>query len=530
MRNIKLLDCTLRDGGFINDWEFGLGSIRDVIFRLDKAGIEYIEVGFIDDSRAYDVNRTILPHTKYISKIFETININQAKIVGMINYGTCSIDNVEDCSDSILNGMRVIFKKSNADEALNYCKELKDKGYDVFVQPVSITSYTDIELLELLKKINELDPYAVSIVDTYGLMFKNDLIHYFYLMEHNLLSHIALGYHSHNNFQLAYANATELLSLHTERELIIDSSLFGMGKGAGNANTELISMFLNSKYQKDYTIDHILEAIDVNILKLKEKYEWGYSLLYYISASNDCHPSYVKFLLDKKTLSVKSVNEIVSKLPHEDKLLYNESLINRLYFKYQEIAIDDESSLMQLRSALENKRVLILAPGNTLNSESVEIQKYIDEFSPIIISTNFIPQNFKTDFIFVSNSKRYNQLLSSFKKNDKHIQIIATSNIEESLLKIDIYISYLKLLEEIECDNSTIMLLNLLYFLDVRSIGIAGFDGFGESDDYIDDFLDYGVAKNILQDNENRINKALSEINHNDMTLITSSKYQFKGK
>ena len=104
--------------------------------------------------------------------------------------------------------------------AIDFCKQIKSKGYNVYTNPVSITTYSDKEMLELIDLVNELEPSAMSLVDTYGLLHKDRLFRYFYLLDNNLKKSIAIGYHSHNNFQLAYSNSIELLNIKTNRNII----------------------------------------------------------------------------------------------------------------------------------------------------------------------------------------------------------------------------------------------------------------------------------------------------------------------
>ena len=115
-------------------------------------------------------------------------------------------------------------------EAIQFCHEVKKLGYKVFVQAVSITSYSDRELLDLVDLVNDLEPYAMSLVDTYGLLHQDNLLHYFQLLNYNLKPSIAIGYHSHNNFQLAYSNSMEVLREPADRTVLVDATLYGMGK------------------------------------------------------------------------------------------------------------------------------------------------------------------------------------------------------------------------------------------------------------------------------------------------------------
>ena len=156
--------------------------------------------------------------------------------------------------------------------AIAFCHEVKKLGYQVFAQAVSITSYSDEELKVLIDLVNELEPYAFSLVDTYGLLHKGQLMHYFELADQWLKESIGLGYHSHNNFQLAYANCIELIQHPIKRTLVVDGSLYGMGKNAGNAPTELLATYLKDNCQKNYHINQLLEAIDVTILEILSRH------------------------------------------------------------------------------------------------------------------------------------------------------------------------------------------------------------------------------------------------------------------
>jgi len=172
MKQVKLLDCTLRDGGYVNDWEFGHDNIVTIFERLISAGVDILEVGFLDDRRTFDRNRTIMPTTQCADQIFGKLDKGNTMIVAMIDYGTCDISNLSPCSESYIDGIRIIFKKHVMHEAIQFCHEVKKLGYKVFAQAVSITSYSDRELLDLVDLVNDLEPYAMSLVDTYGLTLK----------------------------------------------------------------------------------------------------------------------------------------------------------------------------------------------------------------------------------------------------------------------------------------------------------------------------------------------------------------------
>ncbi|MEG1301013.1 MAG: aldolase catalytic domain-containing protein [Erysipelotrichaceae bacterium] len=533
MNNIKLLDCTLRDGGYINDWEFGHFNLVRIFERLVSSGVEVIELGFLDDRRNFDVNRSIFPTTNDVAKIYGSVDKKNAITLGMIDYGTCAIENLQPASESYLDGIRVIFKKHLRKEAMAYCKEVKDLGYKVFTQAVSITSYDDEELLDLIRLVNEVKPYALSMVDTYGLLYKENMMHIFEVINSNLDESIGIGYHAHNNFQLGFSNVMEVLRQKVTRQIIVDGTLYGMGKSAGNAPLELIAMNLNEMYGKDYDISQILEAIDCNIMKIYEKHYWGYNLFYFLASSNHCHPNYVKDLMEKHTLSIKSVNEILERIEEEKKLMYDGKYLEDLYFEYQKNECNDSISLQQLKKELENKNVLILGPGKTISTDKEKISNYIKNNTPIVISINFIPENLDVDYLFVTNPRRYNRIMKGILKDKaKNIKLIATSNVTPTEGSFDYTLNNEALLNKNEAilDNSYIMLLKVLMKVEVKSIICAGLDGYSKiTDNYADTDMEYWFTRRDADSLNDSVKLFINEISNTiNIEFLTDSFYHKK--
>lgn len=530
MKSIQILDCTLRDGGFVNDWNFGLGSMKSIISRLDKAGIDMIEIGFIDDRRAYDADRAILPDTQSFESMLQGLEIQNSLILGMIDFGTCDISRLAPKQESSIDGIRVIFKKKDQDAALQYLQQVKEKGYKIYVNPVSITGYSDEEVCSLLAKINSLNPDGVSIVDTYGLMHRKDLLHYYQLFDQYLNKEITLGYHAHNNFQLVYANSIDLCELQSERSIIIDSSLYGMGKGAGNANTELIAMYYNENIRANYGVEHLLEAIDVDIMKEYTKNQWGYSLSYYLAASNDCHPDYVKFLLDKKTLAIKSVNELLASLPADNKLTFSRELIQRLYDEYQNVACNDLDAYKRLAEELAGHTILLLGPGASIVNSTDEINNFITQHSPVIISVNFINDLYPINYVFMGNSKRYSQFFHNIYGCNKPIKVITTSNVTASSKQIDYTFNYGQLVDttEVVRDNPLLMLLKILVKLEFDNVFLAGFDGYNQNveHNYYNEYIPLLYCQEDVQLRNKALSERLESLRRNiTITTLTKTKY-----
>ena len=531
--NIKLLDCTLRDGGYNNDWEFGHNTLVNVFDRVVSAGLDFIEVGFLDQRRKFDINRSIMPDSLSVNRIYGGLDKKNTEIVAMVDYGTCDIEHIGPCSESIIDGIRVIFKVHLMHEALEYCKQLKKKGYKVFTQAVSFTTYTDEKIGELISLVNEVKPFAVSVVDTYGLMFKGNLFHYYQVIDKYLDPGIGIGYHAHNNFQLAFSNCIELAKLHANnpRMLLLDGSLFGMGKGCGNAPLELLAMYMNEQFNCKYDLNQILEAIDVNVMGLYRQLHWGYSLNGFIAASNDCHPNYVSFLLSKHTLSVKSINEILKQLEGDAKLQYDQSYIERLYAEYQINYCKDDDDYHHLSKLLAGREVMIIGPGVTVTEEADKIANAIDKSKPVVIAINFIPEKFDIDYLFLTNSKRYvQQVLHIQEKGDK-IKIIATSNVTKASGSFDFNMDYETLIDRdaVFIDNSFIMLMKVLKKSGVKDVLLCGLDGYSASREvnYYTSKMEYEHSKRLGEEINRDVNEKLIDFRkYMNLSFVTTTLYK----
>jgi len=530
MGEIKLLDCTLRDGGYVNDWNFGHNNLVSIFERLVDANVDMIEIGFLDDRRPFDINRSIMPDTGCVEKIYGDLDRRQAMVLGMIDYGTCSLEHIQPCKDSYLDAIRVIFKKHLREQALSFCAELKKLGYKVFAQLVSVTSYEDDEMLDLIRIANQVKPYAVSMVDTYGLMHQDNLKHYFDLLNEHLDPEIGLGYHAHNNFQMGYANCIEMMSQKTDRNMLVDGTIYGMGKSAGNAPIELIAMYLNHRYGKKYHISQFLEAIDANIMNFYTPATWGYNMFYYLAASNDCHPNYVSYLMEKRTLSVKSIHEILGKLKGDKKLLYDKNYVEQLYKEYQDIDVDDKEDIAALTEIFKDKEVLLIGPGMNIQKQADSINAYIQRKKPLVASVNFIADQFGVDYIFLSNSKRYLQLATALSKKGHSFKVIATSNVTKTSGRFDYTLKNSTLLDEKAeiIDNSFIMLLKVMIRVGVNHVALAGFDGYtGDTEqNYINPNMEYSFNQKQAIALNKYVSSVLKEMEEKiTLEFITDSLY-----
>ena len=474
MSKIQILDCTLRDGGYINDFAFGSNGIKKIISKLTQARIDIIECGFLEDGE-YDENASVFNQVEQISR-FIPADHKESMYVAMACYGEYSLDQLSYYDGKSIDGIRVTFHYNEVEDALEYCRKIIEKGYKVFVQPVGTTSYTDEQLIALIKRVNLLQPYAFYLVDTLGLMHEQDVLRFIYLIDHNLDKSIHIGFHSHNNLQLSFSNCQALTKIETDRVISLDSSVYGMGRGAGNLNTELMAKYLNEHKGGVYEIEPLLEIVDEYILKIKAEHEWGYSVPYYLAAVNGCHPNYASYLSSKQTLTVNNIASILKMIDPDKRSLFDKSLAERKYVEFQSNEIDDSETISYLRQKVEGKNIMVIAPGPSIRENIELIKRTAEDNKCLVISATFVPDFIEIDYAFLSNLRRYE---TTFNPTGKRLNLIQTSNIRTNEAN-KLLVNYSSLLNEEEAilDNTTIMLLNLLVKLHPGKVYVCGLDGY----------------------------------------------------
>ena len=520
MNKISVLDCTLRDGGYCNNWQFGYDNIKKIIKGLIEADIDIIECGYLTSESGIGNDISKYADVSDISKALPD-NYQDKMFVAMMNWDEYDVLNLPHCSRNMIDGIRVAFHKKDLQEGLKVCDSIQKKGYKVFVQAMVSLDYTDKEFLELLENVNIIHPYAFYIVDSFGVMKKKNLMHMLYMVDKNLLEDIWIGFHSHNNLQLAYANAQCLTDMPMKRNLIIDSSIFGMGRGAGNLNTELFIDYLNENHDKKYDIKPLLSIIDEIISKFYGENPWGYTLPNYLSAIYNIHPNYAMVLDAKKTLTVKEINEIFSTFDKEKSTSFDHKYIEDKYIEFLGKK-ENETNKDSLHELFAGKTVLLIGPGISSIEEKDKIIKCAADDNVITIGINFNYLELETDFIFLSNLRRYRDI-------DKKVleKCIVTSNIPAD--NVYMKVKYKELLNEEEYvqDNALLLVINLLIKFNVKEILLAGIDGYSvdESDNYAYKKMIVYRKKEILEQMNIGVQKVID-----DYSKIVKIKFLTKQK
>ncbi|GAA6377204.1 aldolase catalytic domain-containing protein [Firmicutes bacterium i23-0019-B6] len=528
MNKVEMLDCTLRDGAYIVNAEFGTAAIKGIMRNMQDANIKIIECGWLKNTE--HILGTTFYHVPDDLKRYIVQKRKECIYTVMIDWDRYNLEYLPIYDGQSVDAIRVVFPHGKAKEGVEVGKQILEKGYRVFFQAANTLAYSKEDLVELAKEINETKAEALSIVDTFGAMYEEDLEKIMSVLDKELNESIALGFHSHNNQQLSFALSikfVEWMKENSNRMAIVDSSLCGMGRGAGNATTELVANYLNRKQLGNYDMDMIMDAIDTYMQPFQEKYTWGYSTPYFIAGMYCCHVNNIAYLINNHRTNAKDMRNIIQSLSSEDRKKYDYDLLEEKYIQNQNRIVDDENEIANLKTKLKGKKVLLIAPGKRAIQEKEKVEKYIAEDTPVIIDVNAITDSYPVDYLFVINDVRYEYAKNSYSDIFESCQKILLSSVKNSADEGEHIINFSKVVKTgwEHFDNAVIYCLRLLDKLEITEVAIAGFDEFkeGYNSSYSDPFL---PTVNSTVDYK-KINKEIKEM-LDDFKLTNSSNMNVK--
>lgn len=514
--DLKLLDCTLRDGGYINDWNWGFHKAKAIISFLTKAKIDFIEVGFLRNVEYRNVNITVSDKIEDLNKLLPTKSENTI-YSAMAMCSNYDINNLSPYCGSGIEMIRITAHDYDMQDGLDFAYEVKNRGYKISINPINIMGYADEKILQIIKGVNKIQPYQFSIVDTFGSMKRRDLDRIASLVDNNLDRNIRVALHLHENMSLSCSLAQNFIDKHLNRPISIDGSLMGMGRTPGNLPIELIADYCNDYSYKGYDIDYLMDAIQEYIAPLKGKTEWGYEPAYFLSARFNLHRNYAEYFLKKGDLTNRDINHILAGFDKLKTTVFDAQYADEKYKEYKNNIIDDKKDFTELKSLLSDKEILIIAPGGSIVKCQEEVLQFIKKNCPIVIAINFIPEDYSIDYAFFSNARRFMQA-----DVDK-CKLIITSNIETD--RNAFKLNYNSLSSSFEQGyNSYVMLCKLLTNLGINHIYAAGTDGYtDEGRNYYKSSLK--STTNCDKNYNSEIKQAIQRIGLN-VDYITDSAYK----
>ncbi|WP_223067860.1 aldolase catalytic domain-containing protein [Paenibacillus caui] len=285
MNQSKIVDCTIRDGGLVNNWDFSVEFVQQLYAGLNEAGVDYMEIGYKNSpkllSGAAEAGPWRFLDDEFLRKVIP--QKGHTKLSALVDVGRVDENDILPRSESMLDLIRVACYVKDVDKALQLVQKFHDRGYETTINIMALSGVMENELIEAFEMIRESVVDVVYVVDSYGSLDNKDME---YLIE-KFKTHLPnkrLGVHTHNNMQLAFSNTLVAVEKGVE---LLDASVYGMGRAAGNCPTELLVSHLKNT---NYKLRPVLEVLEKLLVPLREKEEWGYLIPYLITGTLNEHP------------------------------------------------------------------------------------------------------------------------------------------------------------------------------------------------------------------------------------------------
>ncbi|AJS59696.1 aldolase catalytic domain-containing protein [Paenibacillus sp. IHBB 10380] len=281
----KIVDCTIRDGGLVNNWDFSVEFVQNLYAGLNEAGVDYMEIGYKNSPKLLSGAENAGPW-RFLNDDFLREVIPQkgkTKLSALVDIGRVDESDILNRADSMIDLIRVACYVKDVDKAIQLVTLFHERGYETTLNIMALSNVMENELIEAFEMIKDSVVDVVYIVDSYGSLDHKD-VEFLVDKFKTHLPNKRLGIHAHNNLQLAFSNTLVASELGVE---LLDASVYGMGRAAGNCPTELlVSQLKNTPYK----LRPVLDVIERLMIPLREKEEWGYIMPYMITGSLDEHP------------------------------------------------------------------------------------------------------------------------------------------------------------------------------------------------------------------------------------------------
>ena len=282
-RRIKVLDCTVRDGGICNDWQFDHDTVRRVFESLVAAGVDYMEIGYKTKDGIFD--RSAVGPWRFCDEadLARVVEPGAIRMATMVDIGRVDLAEIPRCEDSLIDVIRIATYAHQLDEAIAILDHCLEQGYETFMNVMAVSTLSPEDVDRFLKRLAGTGVHNVAIVDSFGALYPFHVRYLVHKYMNYLGKDIKVGVHFHNNQQQAFANSIAAIDEGVD---FVDATLHGIGRGAGNCPLELLLFYLDNP---KYDILPVLDLVE-EFAELRDDLRWGYHLPYAISGYYNIHP------------------------------------------------------------------------------------------------------------------------------------------------------------------------------------------------------------------------------------------------
>lgn len=405
--NLTTLDCTLRDGGYYNNWDFNEDLVNQYIEKIIESGIDIIEIGFRNFT-----NKTFLGAYAYSldNHIKTKKNIGNIKI-GVMSDASIFFSSNEKISDqvkklylpktdSVISLVRIAVHFKDIDRCLEIVTTLKELGYEVGFNMMQTGGRKDEEIekaVSLIASWNIVD--VLYFADSLGNMKPNEVVKIVQIIKKNWKKEI--GIHTHDNKELAIKNT---LAAIDNGVTWIDSTLRGMGRGAGNAKSEDLLIELDKLIPNKYYSEGLKKLSSDAFKKLYDKYKWGSSELYSLAADYNIHPTYIQEMVSDERYSDEQIRDIVEYMKNIPSTSYNQDTLDEIRVKSN----SDKNGTWNAKNWCNGSEILLIGNGPSVKAYQNKIIDFIINNTLTILTINIqdtIPNKYINGIVSANKSR-----------------------------------------------------------------------------------------------------------------------------
>lgn len=496
--NIEILDCTIRDGGYVNNWDFNKKLVRETYRALSKAGVDYIELGYHGSQKWFNKAQYGAFRLSSVEDIrFVCSNIAGAKVALMVDHGKFDVEELAYYKDTPVRLIRIAVHKDAVEKAIRDVSEIRRMGFLVAINLMGFTLYTPKERKRMTQLFRDAPIDYAYVVDSNGSFFPNQIRDICGPLFG--IKHIQWGFHAHNNLQMAFANTLRAMEAGAR---IIDSSVFGMGRGAGNLPTEIVLAYMHLLKPERYNAIPVLSLVDHYFTKLYSESPWGYNLPYMLSGIHDCHPSYPKSLIDRKEHDIEDIWKILNAVKLNAPVGFKKELLDGILRKglFAKKITSSGATLkakvgkqkkvaISYRDRHKDADFLVLANGPSLKDNYKQLTAFISKYQPIILASNYLGGLFNPHYHAFSNKRRFIDYIDTVDKSSRLLlsQLISPQMIQEYTDRdheiiyhenTDAPFSIHDGVISSHCRTVALLLLGVAIVMGARRIFVAGLDGY----------------------------------------------------
>ena len=384
---IKVIDCTLRDGGYYNNWDFSIELIEEYLNAMSAAAVDFVELGF----RSFDKSNGFMGACAYTSDNFiRSLRIPAGLKIGVMmnaaelfKQGVSAIDAAKmqfvPAADSPVSIVRFACHIHEFENTLPVCAWLKSVGYVVGINLMQIADRSEAEIEHIAKIASDYPLDALYFADSLGSMDPEQTAHIVRTLRKHWKG--ALGVHTHDNMGKAVANTVRAIE---EGVTWVDSTVTGMGRGPGNAQTEYVVVELEQQRGKRINVTPLLELIRRHFQPMKQHYGWGINTYYYLAGKYGIHPTYIQEMLSDSRYSEVDILAAIEHL----KLVGGKKFSLTTLEAARQFYNGEPGGKWAPSAEVEGRKVLVLGTGPSVEAHRVAIEQFIRKEKPFVIALN----------------------------------------------------------------------------------------------------------------------------------------------